>query len=109
MKKMTMTTNSHKYLKICKKCRHRINSYGGPVFELFCFIYVNQSRDNLVFFDDSDGDTKKYLIPVVKFLEKKRIVLSCELHQWQSLIKLHVVEKYVEENGAKYLCWCGDN
>lgn len=106
MKKMMMTTNSHKYLKICKKCRHRINSYGGPVFDLFCFVYVNQNKQNLVFFDDGDKETRKYLMPVIKFLEHKGIVLTGELHQWQSLIKLHVIEKYVEEDGAKYLCWC---
>lgn len=101
--------NSHKHLKICKKCRHRIDSYGGPVFELFCFIFINQFKNNLVFFDDADKETKKYLMPVVKFLEKKGVVLTGEMHQWQSLIKLHIVEKYVEERGARYLCWCADN
>jgi hypothetical protein len=93
-------------LNICKTCRHRIEKYGELAFELLCQVFIVQENDLTCFFDTADEEAKKYLSPVVRFLEKKGVLISRECHESQSLVQLLLVDKRRQEGQHEYLCWC---
>lgn len=98
--------NISNHFKICHKCRNRINSYGHPVYKIFSYVLDNHFKNNYIFFDSSDCEVKKCIVPITRFLEKKRIIITRELHSSLSIINMSIMENYRFFNGNKYLCWC---
>lgn len=103
---MTKNMSSREYLKICRKCRCRIHAYGDLVYDLVCCVYKSHLDKVFSFYDMEDAETRRTICPVVRFIERKGIVITKEDYDFPGIVRIELVERVKMGESGPYLCWC---
>lgn len=95
-------------ISVCKKCRKEIEDYGCRAFKIVICVYFHQMNQCPIFIDENAKKVKKEMLPVIRHLEKKGIVTTTEVANSASMLEIQVNERYTEQDGKTFLCWCED-